>query len=94
VPHHGSKTSSTDAFIEAVRPQVAVIQAGYRNRYGHPAPAVAARYHDHAVTLIDSPSCGAFTWSSASAATPPAPPLGVCERRREAHYWRTSPAPP
>src|SRR5207245_2551312 len=32
VPHHGSKTSSTPAFIDAVQPRVAVFQAGYRNR--------------------------------------------------------------
>jgi competence protein ComEC len=43
-PHHGSKTSSTQAFIEAVRPHVTVFSAGYRNRFGHPAAEVVARY--------------------------------------------------
>ena len=46
VPHHGSRTSSTPAFIEAVAPRVAVVQAGYRSRFGHPAPDVVA----HATT--------------------------------------------
>jgi competence protein ComEC len=36
VPHHGSKTSSSGAFLDAVRPSVALAQAGYRNRFGHP----------------------------------------------------------
>src|SRR4029453_13848522 len=37
VPHHGSKTSSSDAFLDAVRPSLAGVQTGYRNRFGHPA---------------------------------------------------------
>ncbi len=44
VPHHGSKTSSSGAFLDAVSPQVAVFQVGYRNRYGHPHPQVWQRY--------------------------------------------------
>src|SRR5690606_33159168 len=45
VPHHGSNTSSTAAFIEAVAPAVAVIPVG-TNTYGHPHPDVLARYAD------------------------------------------------
>nr|WP_311530629.1 DNA internalization-related competence protein ComEC/Rec2 [uncultured Ralstonia sp.] len=44
VPHHGSKTSSSGAFLDVVSPQVAVFQVGYRNRYGHPHPQVWQRY--------------------------------------------------
>jgi competence protein ComEC len=43
-PHHGSHTSSSAAFVAAVRPQVAVISLGYRNSFGFPAPEVVARY--------------------------------------------------
>ena len=43
VPHHGSKTSSSDVFLDAVEPSLTVVQAGYRNRFGHPRPAVVAR---------------------------------------------------
>ena len=43
-PHHGSRTSSSNAFIAAVRPQVAVLSLGYRNRFGFPAPEVVERY--------------------------------------------------
>lgn len=43
VSHHGSKTSSGEKFLESVRPAVAVIQAGRRNRYGHPHEEVLAR---------------------------------------------------
>ena len=43
-PHHGSKASSTESFIRQVNPAVVVFTVGYRNRFGHPKPQVAARY--------------------------------------------------
>ncbi len=43
-PHHGSKTSSTLAFVQAVAPQVVVFGAGWRSHFGHPRPEVVARY--------------------------------------------------
>ncbi len=44
VPHHGSKTSSTPPFIDAVGPRIAIASVGYRNRFHHPAEAIVARY--------------------------------------------------
>ena len=43
VGHHGSKTSSNEQFLELVQPNVAIIQAGFENRYGHPHPDVVER---------------------------------------------------
>lgn len=43
VGHHGSKTSSTEKFLAAVSPEIAVIQSGKKNRYGHPAQEVLDR---------------------------------------------------
>ncbi len=43
VAHHGSRTSSTEAFLRTVTPAVAVISAGRSNPYGHPSPATVAR---------------------------------------------------
>src|SRR6186713_1241186 len=43
VAHHGSRTATTQAFVDAVRPRVAVASAGAGNTYGHPAPATLAR---------------------------------------------------
>lgn len=43
-PHHGSRSSSTEAFVAAVSPRLTVFSAGYRNRFGHPAVEVAERY--------------------------------------------------
>ncbi|MEY8877054.1 MAG: ComEC/Rec2 family competence protein [Leptothrix sp. (in: b-proteobacteria)] len=85
VPHHGSRTSSTEAWLAAVRPQWALIQAGHRNRYGHPAPDVVARYEMHAIGVIRTDSCGAWHWRSADA-------LQWCERRAVQRYWHGLPA--
>ncbi len=41
--HHGSRTSTSEPFLRAVRPSYALISAGARNRYGHPDPVVLAR---------------------------------------------------
>jgi competence protein ComEC len=43
-PHHGSKTSSTEAFIRQVNPSIVIFTAGYRNQFGHPKPEVEERY--------------------------------------------------
>ena len=43
VPHHGSATSTTPAFLAAVAPRIALIGVGRRNRFSHPSPAVLAR---------------------------------------------------
>lgn len=46
VPHHGSLTSSTPEFVNQISPQLALVPAGYQNRYGLPKIAVMERYHD------------------------------------------------
>ena len=51
VPHHGSKTSSTADFIEAVAPSVGLLSVGYLNRFHHPNEAVVARYVERGIEL-------------------------------------------
>jgi competence protein ComEC len=51
-PHHGSKTSSSEPFLEAVNPQIVVISAGKDNRFGHPAPEVLERYTEHGLLIF------------------------------------------
>lgn len=51
-PHHGSKTSSTETFLNAVNPQLMVISVGQDNRFGHPAPEVMDRYAAHGLPVL------------------------------------------
>ena len=81
VPHHGSQTSSTPGFIQALRPHWAVVQAGYRNRYGHPAPGVLERYANQKVPVSVSFECGAAHWQSTL------PQQLDCERELRRRYW-------
>jgi competence protein ComEC len=58
-PHHGSKTSSTEAFLAAVNPTVSIFTVGYRNRFGHPKPEVVDRYRALGSRLYRSDEDGA-----------------------------------
>ncbi|MEK6299884.1 MAG: ComEC/Rec2 family competence protein [Acidobacteriota bacterium] len=61
VPHHGSKTSSTEAFIDAVQPRCAVISVGERSRFGHPHTSVVSRYVGRGVRLFQTGRDGTVT---------------------------------
>jgi competence protein ComEC len=78
VPHHGSRTSSTAAFLDAVQPQLAIVQAGYRSRFGHPAPDVLARYAERGIDVVRTDQCGAWLWHDGAA---------HCTRDVRRRYW-------
>ncbi|MBM7618127.1 competence protein ComEC [Weissella uvarum] len=56
--HHGSKTSSSAAFIAKLNPQVAIVSAGENNRYGHPHAEVIERLKTKQVQIYQTPQCG------------------------------------
>jgi competence protein ComEC len=64
VPHHGSRTSSTPAFVDAVRPRIAVVSVGADNRYRLPSPEVEARYRARGACVLRTDVCGAVTVES------------------------------
>jgi competence protein ComEC len=59
-PHHGSGTSSTLAFLQAVRPEVAIFQVGFRNRYHHPKAEVYERYGALGIQRLRTDEAGAL----------------------------------
>jgi competence protein ComEC len=59
-PHHGSRTSSTDALVESVHPRFVLFSTGYRNRFHHPQPAVVARYRRAGAATLETPVSGAI----------------------------------
>ena len=85
VPHHGSKTSSSAVFLDAVQPQVALAQAGYRNRFGHPVASVMTRYSERGIRVLKSPTCGAAIWRS------DLPAEMLCQRQQGLRYWHHRP---
>ena len=62
-PHHGSKTSSTQPFIDAIHPDTILIPNGYRNQFNHPSNEVIARYRDMNIPYLTSANDGAITVS-------------------------------
>ena len=66
VPHHGSITSSSISFLEKLKPKLAVVSAGYKNRYGHPHPIVEQRYRENGIELYSTGQHGLIQWRSAS----------------------------
>ena len=58
-PHHGSRSSSSEAFVRALAPKGVLISRGHGNTFGHPHPQVVARYQRHGVEILDSAEQGA-----------------------------------
>ncbi len=58
VPHHGSKTSSSREFVKQLSPQLAVVSAGYLNRWRMPTVSVKQRYLDESIQLLNTAEVG------------------------------------
>lgn len=83
-PHHGSRTSSTQDFISAVSPEIAVFPVGYRNRFGLPNRDVVARYREHGARLLSTADSGAIRIATTGAG------ITVTEHReKQRRFWHT-----
>ncbi len=89
VPHHGSKTSSTDDFLDAVSPTLALIPVGYRNRFRHPHPTIEARYMERNIAIHRTDWDGAITLKFATDAK--GKPTIDTYRATRQRYWTNKP---
>lgn len=80
-PHHGSHSSSGPVWLNTLRPAWVVVQAGHRNRFGHPAPVVTDRYDARQIPWVQTPFCGAARWHSLE------PGRVDCWRDTQRRYW-------
>ena len=88
-PHHGSRSSSSARLLAALGTREAVAQAGYRNRYGHPDPGVAARYAETGIVLRRTDHAGALQWRM----RPDGGTRHSAWRTERVRYWHNRPGP-
>jgi len=84
-PHHGSRTSSTPAFLQAVNPRLVVFPVGYRNRLKHPHPEVVERYESFGSRMYRTDRDGAVTLTISPHGAITVTPHRAVYRR----YWQT-----
>ena len=84
VPHHGSRTSSSPDFVDAVAPRLAIVSAGWRNRFRQPSPEVEARYRARGAAILRTDLLGAVHVELPARPGEPVAARSEAERRR---YW-------
>lgn len=82
--HHGSATSSSERFLDAVDPEYVLFAAGYRNRYGFPHPVVKERVDERGAIGLNTADTGAMEWLLPASGPIPRPRLRRVAARR---YW-------
>lgn len=83
-PHHGSRSSSSEAFVRALAPKAVLISRGHGNTFGHPHPQVVARYQRHGVQILDSAEQGAVRLQLGDF-------LPAQSMRDATRFWRSTP---
>jgi competence protein ComEC len=63
-PHHGSRSSSANAFVRATQPRFVVFSSGYENRWGLPDPAIRSRWESGGACLLTTAADGALVFES------------------------------
>jgi competence protein ComEC len=88
VPHHGSRTSSSRDFVSALRPSVAIVSAGYDNRWGFPKADVVARWRKAGAVVMNTATSGAIHYRVCAES---GVHLQSRQRIRLRRYWHDSP---
>ena len=83
-PHHGSRSSSSMALLDRLRPKAVLISRGQGNSFGHPHPTVLARYQKYGMAIYDSADQGAIHLQLGRFEAPRS-------MRLERRFWRDQP---
>ena len=83
-PHHGSRSSSSMALLDRLRPKAVLISRGQGNSFGHPHPTVLARYQKYGMAIYDSADQGAIHLQLGRFEAPRS-------MRLERRFWRDPP---
>jgi competence protein ComEC len=88
VPHHGSRTSSSHALVNTLRPQLAIVAAGFANRWGMPKEDVVQRWQKSGARVVNTAYSGAISQRLCSGQ-----PAGRVQRERpdSLRYWHDDP---
>ena len=89
VPHHGSGTSSSDSLVNALRPALAIVSAGYSNRWGMPKGEVVGRWRASGATVVNTAYTGAVAQRLCAGQVPGRVRLARLDDQR---YWHDQPA--
>jgi competence protein ComEC len=84
-PHHGSRSSSSMALLNALKPEAVLISRGHGNSFGHPHPTVLARYRKQGLRIYDSAEQGAIHLQLGRFQAP-------WTMRQQRRFWRDPPA--
>jgi len=87
--HHGSDSSSTEAWLRQVSPDWLLVSAGYRNRFGHPDPAVLQRARSLDIKVLRTDHHGAVTMMLGG---PGEAQLKALHRRDQRRFWHNNPS--
>jgi competence protein ComEC len=85
-PHHGSRSSSSMALLNALKPEAVLISRGHGNSFGHPHPTVVARYRKQGLRIYDSAEQGAIHLQLGRFKAP-------WTMRQQRRFWRDPPVP-
>ena len=88
VPHHGSATSSTAPFLDAVGADYGLVSAGYKNRYKFPKPVVLQRLNSAGVKVLNTADSGAIRVKLGVLSAANSPILFRKAKRRYFHFYR------
>jgi len=86
VPHHGSNTSSSQAWLEVVAPELAIVSAGYKNKFKHPTKKVLARYQKMKIQVLNTANSGMIQLKI-PASQYVGPIDFKLQRKMSPHYW-------